>query len=71
MMHLSQKAKQKILKKLEESYPTDLSIGEIAKKTGLSRTTVSTYLKVLVAEGKIVHTRNVGRAIFYRAKKGI
>lgn len=69
MIHLPQKAKQKILKKLKESYPTDLSIGEIAKKTGLSRTTVSTYLKVLIAEGKIVHTRNVGKAVFYRAKR--
>ena len=71
MIHLSQKAKQKILEKLEESYPTDLSIGEIAKKTGLSGTIVSTYLKVLVAEGKIIHTRNVGRTVFYRAKGGI
>lgn len=61
--------KQKIFEELEKTHPTDLSIGEVAKKTGLSRTTVSTYLKVLEAEGKIELSRKVGRALLYRLKK--
>jgi len=68
---LGENTKEKIRKELEKAYPTDLSIGEVAKKTGFSRTTVSTYLKVLEAEGKIEKSREVGRAVFYRIlKKG-
>ena len=61
--------KQKIMKELERVYPTDLSIGEVAKKTGFSRTTVSAYLRILEAEGRIEVSRKVGRAVFYRLKK--
>ena len=60
--------KQKIMKELERVYPTDLSIGEVAKKTGFSRTTVSAYLRILEAEGRIEVSRKVGRAVFYRLK---
>jgi len=60
---------QKIMKELEKAHPSDLSIGEVARKTGLSRTTVSTYLKVLEAEGKIKISRKVGRAVFYQLLK--
>ena len=61
--------KTKVLKALEEAYPQDLCIGEVAKATNLSRPTVSTWLKVLEAEGKIEVSRKVGKAIFYRIKK--
>jgi len=61
--------KTKVLKTLEEAYPQDLCIGEVAKATNLSRPTVSTWLKVLEAEGKIEVSRKVGKAIFYRIKK--
>lgn len=57
------------MKELEKANPSDLSIGEVAEKTKLSRTTVSTYLKVLAAEGKITVSRKVGRAVFYKLKK--
>jgi len=42
--------KQKILKMLEEFYPKDFSIREIAEELKYNRGTISTYLKVLVAE---------------------
>jgi len=57
--------KQRVFRELEKAHPSDLSIGEVAEKTKLSRTTVSTYLKVLEAEGKIENSRKVGRAVFY------
>lgn len=61
--------KQRVLAELEKVHPNDLSIGEVAKKTKLSRTTVSTYLKVLEAERKIDVSRKVGRAVFYKLKR--
>ena len=60
--------KQRVLRELEKSHPNDLSIGEVAGRTKLSRTTASTYLKVLVAEGKIDVSRKVGRAVFYKIR---
>jgi DNA-binding transcriptional ArsR family regulator len=63
--------KQRVLKELEKAHPSDLSIGEVAEKTKLSRTTVSMYLKVLEAEGKIEISRKVGRAIFYKLKRKV
>jgi DNA-binding IclR family transcriptional regulator len=66
---LIENKKLRVLKELEKVNPNDLSIGEVAKKTKLSRTTVSTYLKVLHAEGKIEVSREVGRAIFYRTRR--
>ena len=66
---MGENTKEKIRKELEKAHPTDLSIGEVAKKTGFSRPTVSTYLKVLEAEGKIEVSRKVGRAVLYRLKK--
>lgn len=60
--------KQRIMKELDKIHPSDLSIGEVAGRTKLSRTTASTYLKVLEAEGKIEISRKVGRATFYKKK---
>lgn len=62
--------KIRVLEALEKAFPLDLSIKEIAKSTGLSVPTVSTWLKVLEAEKKIEVTRTVGNAIFYRIKRG-
>jgi DNA-binding transcriptional ArsR family regulator len=60
--------KQKILELLEKEFPRDFSIGEVAKQVGIARPTASTWLKVLLAEGKIEISRKVGNAIFYRFK---
>jgi len=43
----------------------DLSIQEITDRTHLSRDTVSKYVGILEAEGKIEMTRKVGRAKMY------
>lgn len=61
----------KILKELQKAFdqPGDLSIGEVAKKTGMSVVTASTYLRILEAEGKIEVSRKVGKAVFYRLKR--
>jgi DNA-binding transcriptional ArsR family regulator len=63
-----QSIKQKILELLEKEFPHDFSIGEIAKQVGVARSTASTWLKVLSAEGKIEVSRKVGNAIFYKLK---
>jgi DNA-binding transcriptional ArsR family regulator len=63
-----QSIKQKILELLKEEFPNDFSIGEIARQVGVARSTASTWLKVLSAEGKIEVSRKVGNAIFYRFK---
>ena len=45
--------KEGVLKLLEEVYPQDLPISEIAKRLGISRNTTSKYVAILEAEGKI------------------
>ena len=56
---------QKILKVLQEHYPKDFSIQEVADEAGFHRNTVSTYLKVLEAEHKVVITRTIKRVNLY------
>ena len=63
--------KLEILKLLERTYPQDLSIGEVAKRLGIARSTASSWLRVLAAEKKIEISRKVGNAVFYRSKKGV
>lgn len=66
---MAEENKENILTVLKEAYPGDLSIGEVAQRSRLSRGTASTWLKVLKAEDKIELSRKVGRAVFYRVKK--
>jgi len=61
--------KQKILKFLEKHYPKDFTIQEVADKVLFHRNTVSTYLKVLVAEKKAMITRNIGKVNLYSILK--
>ena len=56
---------QRILKGLEDEQPRDLSIEEIARKTGIHRNTVSKYVYALEKQGKIKVSRQVGRAKMY------
>ncbi len=58
-----------ILNAIKKEFPIDLSIQEIADKTNISRETVSKYILVLEAEGKIVKTREIGKAKMYRINK--
>ncbi|MDH5266275.1 MAG: HTH domain-containing protein [Candidatus Bathyarchaeota archaeon] len=62
---MSETVDQKILKCLEDEYPRDLSIEEIATKTGVHRNTVSKYIWGLEREGKVKISRKIGRAKMY------
>ena len=61
--------KGKVLKVFEDAYPTDLSIMDAAKGAGVMHGTASTYIKVLVAEGRLEETRRMGNAVLFRLKK--
>jgi len=62
---MSQTPEEKILKCLENEYPRDLSIEEIAEKIGVHRNTVSKYIWGLEKEGKVRISRKIGRAKMY------
>ncbi|MGP8069865.1 MAG: HTH domain-containing protein [Candidatus Bathyarchaeia archaeon] len=64
---MSEKA---ILECLKKSAPKDLSIEEVSKETGIGRDTVSKYVYGLEKAGKIILSREVGRAKFYTVKEG-
>ena len=66
---MSEEPEQRILSCLEEVFPRDLSIEEIAVKTGIHRNTVSKYIWGLEKEGKVKISRQVGRAKMYIAQK--
>lgn len=57
--------KSKILSFLQEHYPKDFNIQEIADEVNIHRNTVSTYVKVLVAEGKLKTSRTMGKITLY------
>lgn len=62
----------KVKEVLEKEEGNDgwLTIGEVAEKAGLSRTTASKFLYILVAEGK-AEIWEVGPARLFRLKKNI
>ena len=62
-------AKDKILEEIKNSTPSYVTIQEIADKTKISRDTVSKYILVLAAEGKIRITKKVGKVNLYEAVK--
>jgi DNA-binding IclR family transcriptional regulator len=64
---MSQTFEQEILRCLKDQYPKDLSIEEIAAKTGVHRNTVSKYIWGLEKEGKVKISRKIGRAKMYIA----
>lgn len=57
--------KKKVYDAIKKTTPTDVSIQEIAEITSLSRETVSKYVGILVAEGKIKLARRIGKAKLY------
>jgi len=66
---MSQSIEERIFKCLESEYPRDLSIEEIARKTGIHRNTVSKYIWGLEKVGKVAVSRVVGRAKLYVINK--
>ncbi len=57
--------KETILQFLQENHPKDFNIQEIADAVNIHRNTVSTYVKVLVAEGKLKISRTMGKISLY------
>ena len=54
---------------IQKVYPNDISIQEIADQSHVSRDTVSKYMLVLAAEGKIQVVKQVGKAKLYESIK--
>jgi DNA-binding Lrp family transcriptional regulator len=65
----TQEVEKKILSCLEREFPKDLSIEEIATKTGVHRNTISKYMWGLEKEKKVTISRTVGRAKMYVVSK--
>ncbi len=62
---LNPEIKATILEFLKNNYPKDFNIQEIADETEVHRNTVSTYLKVLVAEKELRISRKIGKSNLY------
>jgi len=60
--------RDRIIELLESIYPLDISLKDIASRLKVSRGTVSKYIAVLEAEGK-VECRMVGRVKLCKLKK--
>ena len=61
--------KELILETIKNSNPPYVTFQDIAKITGKSRVTVSKFMQILEAEGKIRITKKVGTANLYEAVK--
>lgn len=59
---MSQRIEQSILACLRKESPRDLSIEEIAAKTGIHRNTVSKYVLGLEKEGRVKIFKNCGES---------
>ena len=57
--------KKKVTDFLKRERPKDFNIQEIADEIKMHRNSVSTYVKVLVAEGKIIISRTIGKINMY------
>lgn len=61
--------KKKIIVFLRKESPKDFNIQEIAGEIKMHRNSVSTYVKVLVAEKKIFISRTIGKINLYSIPK--
>ena len=57
---------RRIISLLQEQYPTDLSIKDIATAISVGRNTTSKYLAILEIQGMIHMTRKIDRAKLYK-----
>jgi CRP-like cAMP-binding protein len=67
-MKTDKTTKEIILDAIDSSNPPYVTIQDIANATKLSRETVSKYMLVLEAEGKIKVTKIIGKAKLYEIK---
>ena len=61
------KNKEKVLNAIKNANPSYVTIDEIAKTTKFARQTVSKYMHILKAEGKIKITKKIGKINLYEA----
>lgn len=64
-------AKDRVRRVFEEAHPLDLSVSEAATRAGVCGNTASTYIKVLVAEGRLEESRPIGNARLFRLKNSL
>ena len=67
-MKSEKSTKQIVLDAIKKANPSYVTIQEIADATKLSRETVSKYMLVLVAEGRLKITKTVGKVNLYEAE---
>jgi response regulator of citrate/malate metabolism len=67
-MKTDKTTKEIILDAIDSSNPPYVTIQDIANATKFSRETVSKYMLVLEAEGKIKVTKIIGKAKLYETK---
>ncbi len=67
---ITERQKRKVLDEFRKAHPSDLSLKEVTKATGISRITASKYLGILKAEGKIEVSRRIGHVVLYRIREG-
>ena len=65
---MTEDTKKTVFNVLKEAYPQDLSMVEVSRRAKLSEPTGQMYIRVLEAEGKIVHSRVVGRSKMFQYK---
>ena len=66
-MKTEKTTKQKVLDAIKKANPPYVTIQETADTTKFSRETVSKYMLVLAAEGKIKVTKTIGKVNLYEA----
>lgn len=59
------RTREDIIELLQKNYPKDYNVKEMAKELNIHRHTVGNYVKTLVAEGKIIISRTIGKAKMY------
>ncbi|MFW9939428.1 MAG: hypothetical protein ACFFFT_00210 [Candidatus Thorarchaeota archaeon] len=59
------KTREDIIKFLQDNYPKDYNILEIAQNLRIHRNTAFTYVKILLDEGKITISRTIGNSNMY------
>ena len=67
-MTMNPKILNDIIEALKNS-DRDLTISEIAEITKHTRATIRTYIAYLLGQGKVIVTRQIGRAKFFRLKE--
>jgi len=67
-MKKDKSTKEIVLDAIKSANPSYVTIQDIADVTKISRETVSKYMLVLEAEGKIRVTKIIGKAKLYEAK---